>query len=265
MSDWLRFDFPNSPNNSWLILLEEVLRSPTKTVRPSTPEPAVTSPRSSAHPYTAIREQQMTPESAVASANQVFSNDPVTPLAARPVSVDHTNAAIATPGLDGSSILSPSTPPSSSKRKAASTSPVNTFNRSPLTTPGRNNPELVVILQRSNGTFDLTHKLPYKTYIPRLVLSAFCALFSQRSGVPLSELDYLTFKLDFGNHPQQIEVIRRDSREDEWNELKDRIRKFFKFVRKGSPREKDFDIWVEIGRGQDMEEYGDVGDELDGF
>ena len=119
------------------------------------------------------------------------------------------------------------------------------------------------MLQNSNGTWDLDKKV-HDSYLRVLDLSAFFALFSQRSGVPLVELDYLTFKLIFGAHPQQIEVIHKDSGEEEWMDLKAKIRKFFKFVWNGNPREREFDVWVEIGDTKEVIHDQDD-DDLGGF
>jgi hypothetical protein len=118
------------------------------------------------------------------------------------------------------------------------------------------------MFQNSNGTWDLDNKYPASSYLGFLDLGAFFAFFSQRSGVALAELEYLTFKLIFGDHSQQIEVINKNGGEEEWEKLKGKIRKFFKFVKNGSPRESEFDIWVEIGdkkeaiRGEDEDSAG---------
>lgn len=123
-------------------------------------------------------------------------------------------------------------------------------NRTP--TPQRSNPEISLTLQNWNGTWDLDNKYPAPSYLGVLDLGAFFAFFSQRSGVALADLDYLTFKLIFGEHPQQIEVINKNSGDEGWKKLKDKIRKFFKFVRNGNRRESDFDVWVEIGNKKDV-------------
>ena len=212
----------------------------------------------------------MTPESAIKGVDPVFTNDHIMSLDARSFNVPskmkpsgtavvaQKNATVATPLSSPMGMRSLEPGVASTTRTPA---------RSVACNPGSNNPELFLILQKRNGTFDLSNKLLYKSYLPALDLSAFFALFSQRSGVPLADLNVLTFKLDFGNHPQQIEVIRRFGGAEEWIDLKSTIRKFFKFVRKGSPRETDFDIWVEIGCEEDFGEANDQDNhgEFEGF
>ena len=111
---------------------------------------------------------------------------------------------------------------------------------------------MFLTFQKSNRAWDLDNKYLASSYLGVLDLAAFFALFSQRSGVALAELEYLTFTLMFGNHPPQIEVINKNGGEEEWKKLKDKIRKFFKFVKHGSPKESEFDIWVEIGDKEAM-------------
>jgi hypothetical protein len=131
-------------------------------------------------------------------------------------------------------------------------------------TPRRSNPEISLTLQRSDRTWDLDNKYPASSYLGHLDLTAFFAFFSQRSGLPLAELDYLTFKLRFGDqYPQQIELINKDNGEKEWKKLKSKIKKFFKFVKDSTPRESEFDVWVEIGNKKEVVQ--EVEEDLAGF
>ena len=136
----------------------------------------------------------------------------------------------------------------------------------PPTTPRHSNQEISLTLQNSNGTWDLETRYAASSYLRKLDLAAFFAFFSQRSGVPLADLDYLTFKLMFGDlreHLPQIETINKHSGEQEWEKLKSKIGKFFKFVRSWSPRGSEFDIWVEIGDKKEV--LQEENEDLTGF
>jgi hypothetical protein len=101
-------------------------------------------------------------------------------------------------------------------------------------------------LQKSDSTFDFDNEVS-GDYLRALDLSAFFAFFSQRSGVPLSELQCLTLKLNFGGRPPQIFVVGKEIESEEWGAVKGKIRKFFEFVRGENEGEKRFYVWIEIG------------------
>lgn len=105
-------------------------------------------------------------------------------------------------------------------------------------------------LQTSDGTFDFDNEVS-GNYLRVPDLSAFFAFFSQRSNVPLAELDCLTLKMRFGGRPQQIQVINKLGTEEEWMTVKTKIRKFFEFVRDENPKAR-FYIWIEIGNKNEV-------------
>ena len=141
-------------------------------------------------------------------------------------------------------------PPNRQPSKALSSSAVRSHVSSPATSISSGKSwasEMSLTLQISDGSFDLETDVS-GDYLRHLDLSAFFAFFSQRSGVPLAELQTLILKMRFEGGPRQNQVIDKTSGEEEWRKVKSRIRRFFEFVRGENPSANGFYIWIEFGK-----------------
>jgi hypothetical protein len=127
---------------------------------------------------------------------------------------------------------------------------------STLTTSSRN-PEICLNFQSPAGNYNLNRSVP-ASCLRASSLSAFFELFSERSGVSIDSLNCLTFRYSFVG--KDVEVIQRDSSQDEWERLKNHMRRRLRFSRERDPRRKEFDIWVDAGDTRNvMEREEDLG------
>ncbi len=125
----------------------------------------------------------------------------------------------------------------------------------PTSTASRN-PEICLIFQNSAGNYELKKPVP-ASKLRESSLSEFFEFFAGRSKVPLESLDCLTFSFFFAG--SNVEVLRKQGGEDEWEQLKTNIRRLFGFARKKNPKKRDFAIWVDIGDTTEVEEEEDLG------
>jgi hypothetical protein len=125
------------------------------------------------------------------------------------------------------------------------------------TSKALNPPEICLIFQNSAGNYDLKKPVP-AVKLRESSLSTFFEYFAERSSVPLQSLDCLTFSFFFAGN--NVEVLHKESGEDEWMQLKNNIRRLFGFARKRHPKKNDFEIWVDIGDTREVaEEDEDLG------
>jgi hypothetical protein len=213
--------------------------------RPSKPKPAVSPPQPSSWPSSMTRDQRMTPGSLTEGINHIIANyQAVSPAAGSSnASSSHISSGMSVAAHDDSILVKAPLRSHSSGTTLTPAAPVHASSSTKL--PGRGKPEITVTLQNSNSSLDFDNQLLASDVLV-LDLPGFYAFFSERSGVPLTVLGCLTFSIKFGDYPRQILVISKDSGEEEWIDMKAKIRKIFTYVRENHTK-TEFNIWVEIG------------------
>jgi hypothetical protein len=123
-----------------------------------------------------------------------------------------------------------------------------------MPTPTKTPSGIFFTLQDSLKRYDLNNPVP-ASQLKASSLSTFFAFFSERSCVPLDQLDCLTFSFFWACN--NVEVIRKEALEAEWEKLKDKMRRMYRLTKLKRPGHTDFEVWVDIGNTKEAGEEGE--------
>lgn len=96
--------------------------------------------------------------------------------------------------------------------------------------------------------------IPFSTL--DLSLNEFFNFYSGRTGTPLDDLEFLTFRTPWVGYRRQ-QAVWRDGSEEDWRTEVDDIRRLYKITRLEKPNITDFEIWVQPGYDRSLTPDGD--------